>query len=69
MKSNWIDSMKKSVEQEEKNRETMIKFGVVEAYDYLTGESLIIKKHKEAYKVYQENNNFIPKDYWKKILG
>ena len=69
MKSNWIDSMKKSVEQEEKNRETMIKFGVGKAYDYLTSESLIIKKHKEAYKIYQENNNFIPKDYWKKILG
>ena len=65
----WILGMKKSVQYEAVNREMMEAAGKVKHYDYLTGENKIIKLHKQALEICEQNNDELPEEMWIKILS
>ena len=65
----WILGMKKSVQYEAVNRGMMEKAGKIQQYDYLTGENKIIKLHKEALAICEENSDELPEEMWSKILS
>lgn len=37
-------------------------------YDYLTGENKILKRHKAAFQILQNNDNLIPDNQWSQVL-
>ena len=61
--------MRKSVDYEAVNRDMMIDAGKLKQYEYLTGENKILKMHKEALKVCEENDGVLPEEMWGKILS
>ena len=65
----WITGMRKSVDYEAVNRDMMIDAGKLKQYEYLTGENKILKMHKEALKVCEENDGVLPEEMWGKILS
>jgi hypothetical protein len=68
-KSLWLAGARKSVEYEAVNREMMDDAGKLRQYEYLVGENKIIKMHKEALKISEENNGVIPEEMWGRILS
>lgn len=68
-REDWIRGMKFSIKYEGLNRERISSAGRLAEYDYLTGESKTLKRHKNAFEIYNNNNESIPDEYWTQILA
>lgn len=69
LREDWIRGMNLSVKYEAINRSRLIDAGKVEAYDDLVSENKIIKRHKLAYEIANNNNGNIPESEWANVLG
>ena len=56
--------LEKCMEVEEKNIESAKKSGTLDEYKYLTEDNTVIKNYKSLYKMYLENGNRMPDEYW-----
>lgn len=68
LKEEWINGMLYSVKYEKYNRERMIEAGNEAEYTYLADKNPTILKHNEAAKIYHENNDIMPEEFWKTII-
>ena len=68
LRDDWTRGAKLSVDYEAINQQRMADAGHLSEYEYLTSENKTLNKHKLAMKVYNENNQSIPEDFWSDIL-
>ena len=68
LRDDWMRGVKHSLNYESINRQRMIEAGHISEYEYLTSENKTLNKHKLAMKIYNENNETIPEEYWSEIL-
>lgn len=69
LKKDWINGMRYSFKYENINNERMIEAGNKNEYEYIAGKNPTILKHKYAAKIYEENNNSIPEQYWEELIA
>lgn len=69
LKEQWQMGLGASMKLETVNRLRFVSAGKEAEYDYLTAANKNLNKYKDAYDIFQENNNRIPEDKWPEILG
>ena len=67
-KKEWLKGVKLSIKYEAINRQRMINADRLPEYDFLTGENKTLKRHKEVFKILNNNNDTIPEELWSKFL-
>lgn len=68
LRADWLRGAKLSVDYEAINRQNMIDAGRINEYDYLVSENKTLNLHKQALKIYNENNETIPEEIWNELI-
>ncbi len=69
LKQNWLNEVKYIVKYENINRQIFSDAGLLQEYEYLVGENKTIKRFKDFYKLYNDNNANVSQEVWINMIS
>ena len=65
----WLEHMIQSIHLENENYKIMDEVGIAKEYSYLVERNKDLNRYSSIFKVYKENNDRIPEEFWSEILN